>query len=193
MKNKYKYLFFLTVVVLFVIYYKVKQKEFLGLSTPKIENENSIVNYAKSNGIIGEIFITKNKKSYPIMKKYFDYGYLYVLDKDFNLLDCNIESYGGRCFQDIQKDICNKIKIKPRKFNNKINGKLIMNTLLNNSKCITSNKQINFSKYEVIYLYTWVKYSKSCINKSSISFIKCSIENSKNKSLIITINTDLLN
>ncbi|HLP63212.1 hypothetical protein [Flavobacterium sp.] len=191
MRIRSKHLLFIVVIFfLLAFFYKWKQKEFLGLTEPQIETRQTIMSYAKENGILGEILIAKDSVSYPEIKKYFDYGYLYVLDQNFNLIDCNIESYGGRCFQDIQSDICNGVKIQPRKFSNKINGKMIMEKLLENSVCITRDNPLEFQQYERIYLYTWVKYSKSCVNESSIKFIKCIKEASEKKSLLLTINSD---
>jgi hypothetical protein len=190
-KKSYKYiLLFFCIATVSVFFYKWKQADFLGLTTPKEESIESIISYAKQNDIFGEILIAKNEETLPVLKQFFDFGYIYVLDGNFNLIDCNLESYGGRCFQDIQSDICNNIKITPRKFDERINGELVMKTLLENSKCITRKDTINFPAYERIYLYTWVKYSKSCINESSIAFLKCLSNNSKSKSLILNINTD---
>ncbi|WP_432672492.1 hypothetical protein [Flavobacterium sp. SM2513] len=160
------------------------------MTEPKEETIESIISYARQNDVFGEILIAKNQETFPVLKKYFDFGYIYVLDKNFNLIDCNLESYGGRCFQDIQSDICNNVKIGTRKFDEKINGEMVMKTLLENSKCITRKDSINFNDYERIYIYTWVKYSKSCINESSIAWLKCLTLDTNNKSLILNVNTD---
>ena len=193
MKKSHQYiLLFIFIVIASTFFYKWKQLQFLGLKEPKIETVESIISYAKQNNIYGEILITKNEETFPILKKYFDFGYIYVLDKNFNLIDCNLESYGGRCFQDIQSDICKNVKIATRKFDKKITGKLIMDTLLKNSKCITRKDSLSFKNYDRIYLYTWVKYSKSSIDESSIAFMKCLKKQGDSKSLILTINTDII-
>lgn len=172
-----------------IVFYKYKQNSFLGLSEPKIETPKSIVEYAKKNKISGKILIAKDEKSYEVLKKYFNFGNIYVLNKNLELLDCNLESLGGRCFQDIQNDICNNAEIKKREFKN-INGEKIIKKLLNNSKSI--NGDYNIEDYDTIYIYTWVKYAKASINKNSIKFMNC-LKNRKGKHLILSVNTDMIN
>ena len=192
MKKNLKYFLIILFLIFCSIYfYRWKQNEFLGLSEPKVESQKSIIKYAKENGISGEIFVSKNNATHPVLKKYFDFGFIYVLDKNFKLIDCNIESLGGRCFQDIQNDICNNIEIKPRKFSDKISGERIMKTLLDNSKCISTKMPLDFKRYDKIYLYTWVKYSSSCVNENSLKFIK-HLDKSKSNFLLININSDFV-
>ncbi len=174
-----------------ILVYKYKQNSFLGLSKPEMETESSLIEYAKNNNIYGEILVGKNKVGYNVLKKYFDFGNIYVLDNDLNLLDCNMESLGGRCFQDIQDDIFNNRKVEKREIKN-ITGKRIMDTLLYHSKIITNQQDsINFKMYDTIYIYTWVKYAKASVDKNSIQFMSA-LKNRNANALILTVNTDSL-
>lgn len=186
-----KVFFILSLLFLTYILYRYKQKEFLGLSDPQVQTKESIVEYAKKNGIAGDIFIAKDSISYDTLSKYFDFGYIYIFDNKRRLLDCNIENLGGRCFQDIQEDICNEIEIKKRP-NLRLEGHKIWDKLLNNSECITCRFEINnldLNEFDYIIIYTWVMYSKACINDNSIRFMRCA-DNSKYNIRIFTVNTD---
>ncbi|MDW8230833.1 MAG: hypothetical protein RMJ33_13455 [Saprospiraceae bacterium] len=161
------------------------------MSEPQMQTRESIIDYANKNGILGDIFIAKDSASHEILSRYFDFGYIYVFDGNKKLLDCNIESRGGRCFQDIQDDICKQVEIKKRDKLD-IDGVMIWNKLLENAECITDGckgEGIDFNEYDYIIIYPWVMYSKSCIDESSIRFIKCSI-NSKYRIRVVTVNTD---
>ena len=193
MKRKTK-IFILTILILssFIIFYKYKQNSFLGLTKPQVETESSIIDYAHKNGIKGEILIAKNDSSHTILNNYFSFGNLYVINSKSELIDCNLESLGGRCFQDIQKDICENKIIKKRKFKS-VTGEKILDKLFEHSKNI-SNKQIfDVGKYDYIYIYTWVKYAKASINENSIKFMSC-LEKRKEKEnfIILSVNTDMI-
>lgn len=188
---KKKVLISIVALAILVSFYKYMQSSFLGLSTPQIETKQSITEYASNNGIAGDIFIAKDKKSFETFKKYFDYGNIYVLDNNFDLIDCNFESLGGRCYQDIQNDICNNVEIAKRDFQN-IHGKQIMDTLLLHSTLITRTDSIDFKKYNRIYLYTWVKYAKASVDENSLKFISHLSALNDPRNLIITVNTDSL-
>ncbi len=172
-------------------FYQYKKKSNLGLSIPKIETEESIQTYADEHRIAGDILIAKDKASYNIVKKLFDWGNLYVLDGNLNLVDCSFQSLGGRCYQDIHNDICEDIDI-PMRAIPKLTGKQVMDSLINNTINITREDSLQFQTYDRIYIYTWVKYVKLCVDESSIKFTQHLAEKPDNKSLVLTVNTDSL-
>jgi len=193
MKRKTK-IFILIILILssFIIFYKYKQNAFLGLTKPQVETENSIINYARKNGIQGEILVAKSDSSQTILNTYFSFGNLYVINKNLELIDCNLENLGGRCFQDIQKDICENNNIIKRKFKS-ITGKKVLNKLFENSKNITTKHNFDISSYNYIYIYTWVKYAKASINENSIKFMNCLEKRKGNENFIIlSVNTDMI-
>lgn len=169
-----------------VLFYKWKQREFLSLSEPKVETKQSIADYAKLHQLEGEIFVSKNAVSQETLETYFSYGMLYVIDQDSNLVNCNIEKLGGECYQDIQKELCEKFPIKTRVFSDKINGKMILDTLFAHSEPILKESSQKPHKFTIIY--SWVKYSKACINPSSLQFIPCIKDNPDVR--LISLNTD---
>lgn len=187
MKRKY-WIILITLIFIggFVLFYKWKQKDFLGLSEPKIETIESITAYAKEHNLKGELFFASDSLSQIALDKYFNYGLIFVINSDSLLLNCNQESLGGECYQDIQDQLCKGFPITARKFKDVINGKMIIDSLFANSQ--TLQPKTDWKNYKYTIIYSWVKYSKACIEESTLRFIKC-VENNPEVRLI-SVNTD---
>lgn len=189
MKRKYKILLsILVVIVAFAIFYKWKQKQFLGLSEPQVETIESIISYAEEHNLKGDIFYAKDDESQEVLDKYFSFGMIYVIDSDSTLINANLTSMGGDCHQDIQDAICDGFPIAQREFDG-VDGKMIIEKLFANSKAI--NSEHSWGEYKYTVIYSWVKYARACIDESSVRFIRC-LENNPEVRLI-SVNTDMIN
>lgn len=156
------------------------------MTEPQIETPYSILSYAKKNNLEGVIYIPKDGSSFDTITKYFSFGQIYVFDQNLNLLNCNLESMGGECFQDITDQICNGLNIKKRKLDERIDGSTVLNLIKNNTVSVTQNEP-SPSKFTIVY--PWVMYSRSCIDSNSLKFIEC-VKNRSDVSVIL-LNFDL--
>lgn len=134
----------------------------------------------------GEIFVPKDSAAYETLNKYFSFGQIYVFDSSHNLINCNLESLGGECFQYIADDICNHFSVKRPKLDPKIAGTKVYDLIRDNSSNISQADTT--AHYDYTIVYPWVKYAKACVDENSLKFMDC-VKNDK-KVRIVLLNLD---
>ena len=142
--------------------------------------------YAKVHNLAGEIFVPKDSAAYETLNKYFSFGQIYVFDSSHNLINCNLESLGGECFQYIADDICNHFSVKRPKLDPKIAGTKVYDLIRDNSSNISQADTT--AHYDYTIVYPWVKYAKACVDENSLKFMDC-VKNDK-KVRIVLLNLD---
>lgn len=169
-KRKRLLLLIALLVVGCIAFYKWKQASFLGLSDPQVETPKSIMDYANTHGLHGEVFVPKDAEAHATLNEYFGWGQIYVFDKDLQLIDCNLESLGGQCFQDVSDDICAGMALEHRTLSDKISGSRVYDLIMAQATPLTPIGTVA-PTYTIVY--PWVMYAKACVDPNSLQFITC--------------------
>jgi hypothetical protein len=158
----------------------------------KHESKQTLLNYSKLKGIPGEILIAKNAASYKIVSKYFQPGTIIVLDSKNKIVDINNSTYGGSCYFDIAKDICNNFNFKNSKYNHKIVDSVLVKRLKSNTLFLTDYSWEENNKYDYTIIFCWAKWMKtSYSNEGAVEEINdCIKNNPKLKVLLVSVNSD---
>lgn len=126
-----------------------------------METTASITAYANTHGLHGEVFVPKDAEAHATLNAYFSWGQIYVFDKDLLLIDCNLESLGGQCFQDVSDDICAGMTLEHRALSDKISGSRVYDLLMAQATPLAPTS-IVAPTYTIVY--PWVKYAKACVD-----------------------------
>lgn len=87
--------------------------------------------------MLGEIYAPKDNISYSTLNKYFSFSQIYIFDENNNLVDCNLQSLAGQCFQDIADDICDNFKVRQANLDNNIKAPRVHDLIVENSANIS--------------------------------------------------------
>ena len=176
----------------FTIFYQYKRQQFTKTYAPQIETVSSIVDYAQKHSIDAPLYVAKSAESLEALQHYFSYATLFVLDSNKNVLDCNYIKLGGRCFQDISDDLCSQEAFEAQELDLPFSGKDFLDVIDRHTLVINPSDAPKTSPKRII-IYPWVKYAPSCVESSSIAFIRC-INDAKDSEdvLIIALNLDTI-
>ncbi len=177
------------ILIIFILFgglfiYKKWQFKQMGYSQPKRETIKDIIKIHKNKIGGGKLVTAKDQSGYYYLNKYCGLGSILIFNSQGQLVESNFSNLGGKCFADIQHDLCNNA-FKPNQIND-LNGKISLDSFLAKIVIVEPNDTISHRKYTIIF--SWVNYVQMSLNKKNLKFINCLIDNQEYE--ILAINLD---
>ncbi len=158
----------------------------------KHETQQSILDFAKQQNILGELLVAKDTIGYEKVFRLFAPGTIFIFDSKMNIVDINYGNYKGSCYFDIANYICDDFNFSHSKYNHKITDTTFVSDLKTSTTFITNFTWQQTQGYDYIVVFCWAKWmTSSYINEGAVQKITdCVMKNTKRKILLMSVSSD---